>query len=85
MYSNLIVGWSIRPLRTPKYYGSVKKNEKKITNVAKEKVNKMSVQLDLEGRLTAWPPGSDFMCYLYDIQRKIVNVDLGLIKNKKKA
>lgn len=61
----------------------MKKNEKEITNVAKEKTNEMNFQLDLEGMQIALhnrPPGSDFMRYLYDIQGKVVSVGLRLIK-----
>lgn len=61
----------------------MKKNEKEITNVAKGKMNEMNFQLDLEGMQIALhnrPPGSDFMCYLHDIQGKVVSVGLRLIK-----
>lgn len=61
----------------------MKKNEREITNVAKEKMNEMNFQLDLEGMQIALcnrHPGSDFIHYLYDIQGKVISVGLRLTK-----
>lgn len=51
----------------------MKKNEREITNVSKEKMNKMNFQLDLEGMqiaLSNRPPESDFIYYLCDFKER---------------